>query len=139
MRWLVFILFILPSSAMADKATRDKLLVLIEEVGACGEILNLHITEPDRFQKSQLIMKYEIDEQIFTMANIKRMYENFLTMTAVKAGPLFASLDEQEKKYVQIKAKEFEKGTQEFALTLLDDPKKLAKNIRKCMLDFVLF
>lgn len=132
MRWFFVILLFVPNLVAADKATRDEMLELFSKFGKCDQILNLQRTKKDKFRKSQIVMQYEIDEEMFTMENIERLHKRLNDYLNAAAKDKWASLTEDELEYLKVKFQENEIDRMHFALSILDDPKQLAAEIAIC-------
>ena len=74
MRWFLFILFLLPNFALADKDTRDKMLKEVSDLAPCNAAIaplkdmsysGANDEQTFQLKSTQLIMQYEIDETFF--------------------------------------------------------------------------
>jgi len=115
MRWLVFILFLMPNFAVADKITRDKFLI-VEDYAGCVELIQQWIgvetASHTEFENWKLIIKFEIDETLFSEKQVNGLMEILNTHLSNVFGGLDGvkeaaeKLNEQETLYIELKVKQ---------------------------------
>ena len=137
MRWFVLIFLLLPSFATADKDTRDKLLSFANDATPCAEVFNLGLE--DEFKKTQLLMQFEIDEELFSMEKIESYAKAFKIKVASYGREIdLTALTDAEKEYLEIKTAPLVSGSKEYAQKLISDPVKLSEEILRCVEKFKL-
>ena len=142
MRWFFVIIFLLPSVASADQSTRNELISFMKKWGTCEIIFRTLIFDDlhdNRFKKSQLIMQYEIDENMFSMEKIESYHK--LIMEKVLKFDLrqkFSSLTADEQEYMDFKGEQFETEAVAFINSMADDPEQLAAEIKQCVTEIEL-
>ena len=144
MRWLIFILFLMPNFAAADKATRDQVLYEMSQVMHCTAVLSpwtdsmqgLYEHEEKAFRKNQLIMQFEVDEKAFSMERLQARSEEFRLNETLRWSSLrkrVLSLPEEEKNYLQIKLEEAVLELEDLMKRLMADPYFLAEETQQCL------
>jgi len=133
MRWFFVILFFIPNLAAADKATRDEVLSFLNQNMTCVGIFETISIEVKRFEKSRLVMQFEIDEDFFSIENIER-YGMTLQSAVENAFPRekYSTLTDDEIRYLILKLESSQKDAVAFAESIIDDPIRLAEEIYDC-------
>ena len=136
MRWFVLIFLLLPSFAIADKATRDRLLSYAHDVFLCATVFELG--REDKFEKTQLLMQFEIDEELFSMEKIESYAKAFKTKIESDGKIDVSALTDAEIEYVEMQVASLISTSKEHAQKILSDPFKLSEEILSCVEKFKL-
>jgi hypothetical protein len=137
MRWFIFVFILLPNFAIADKAMRDKILAIANHITPCAAVFELGLE--DEFKKTQLLMQYEIDEELFSMERIEGYAKALKLKIAAYAQDFDVSaLTETEKEYLEMKDKALFSASKDHAQNILSDPVKLSQEIIHCVEKFQL-
>ena len=137
MRWFVLIFLLLPNFAVADKDTRDLLLSFANHTTPCVAVFQLGLE--DEFKKTQLLMQFEIDEELFSMEKIESYAKAFKIKVASYGREIdLTALTDAGKEYLEIKTAPLVSGSKEYAQKLISDPVKLSEEILRCVEKFKL-
>ena len=137
MRLVLFVLFFIPNLASADKTTRDEILSFYKNAVSCGALFDLRFSSKPEFRNSQLTMQFEIDEQMFSLENIEQLEEAFTNLIESSGmREKYNALTEDEIEYLSVKTITMDLEAKNFALSIVTDPEKLAKEIKNCVTEF---
>ena len=145
MRWVLIILFLLPTKTVADKYSRDKIIQIMSDVMSCSIVLAVtqngaYASDQKQVQqeKSLLIMQYEINEN-FNPYNLNKLYLNMTRIfknTSKKSKRLGERLEKTELDYLQIKMNELGDAAENLADNVIKDPVSWAKEIQRCTSEY---
>jgi len=143
MRWLIFVLAILPNLVSADKAARDEFIETATYLFKCSASLAPfdpnysapnYQNETDKFTDNQLIMQFEIDETFYSKDNLAALATSILKIEDEKISGLLTenTFSEDEKSYLIVKFMNIEAELETFVKQLLENPKFHADFIMQC-------